>query len=111
MCASWLSLKFASTHKATGRDDRQELNPDRRVGSRASAAVADDSVDRRPDFRIGEVERRQVALRHRLIQSGPDLLFLRIDDIETALGGFQPARALRAAASAFSWSASACWKR
>jgi hypothetical protein len=90
-------LEVGINPQAVYRDDGQELSSDRRIGAGSCAAVSDHAIDRRANFRVGEIEQRQITLSKSLIKGGLRLLFLRIDDIELALRSLErcPCPALR----------------
>jgi hypothetical protein len=78
-------LEIGVDPKAVRRNDRQELRADGGVRAGAGAAVADHAVDRRADFGVAEIERRQVVLGLRLRQRGFDLPLFAVDHVELTL--------------------------
>ena len=111
MRASWLSLKFASTHSPCDGHQRDELRADCRIGPGARTAIADRAVDRRAQFGVAEVELGGVAVGDGASQCGGVCCFCVSMTSSWRCAASSAARALASAASAFWWSASACWKR
>jgi hypothetical protein len=82
-------LEIGIDPQAVSRHDGQELGANRRIGADARTAIADDPVDRRADFRVAQIEARQIAISIGLIEVSRSLFTLCIDDLELALGSFK----------------------
>ena len=55
-------LEIGIDPQAVRRHDGQELGANRRIGADARTAIADDPVDWRTDFRVAQIEARQIAI-------------------------------------------------
>ena len=62
----------------------QQPDADRRIGTGSGATVTDNTVHGRADFRIADIQQRQIAIGDGLRERGLNLLLFRVDDIEPA---------------------------
>ncbi len=78
-------LEIGIHPQASRRHDGQQFGAHRGVGAEMGAAVADDTVDGRPQFGIFQVQRGGVSFRDRPGERGGRLCFPGVDDIDLPL--------------------------